>query len=409
MGETDKRKDMGLRGRHGEGLALAMLAGYRKDMALTIEVGDKLWTPYIDYSETFDRNVLKIKILDVTFPFAGVRVAFRLPENLWKEYCQKIIPLTPIERIRTDIGDIILNPELKGMLYCKDIYVEQRTEFAYGYNLKKINIDRDRGLFADFDLKWEVSNIYQNAFTESNPEFREKIFDMAYVLSEANRADVNYLGAICDSDLRESFANRFKEKHGEKAIPVKVESEVNEAEYYGRRGIIVNDNFSKVLGDRIPDLAKVKRTQKETIIKEYTWENLTEVEKENLHEAVMYIEGALNYVNENVPLCNEIGIDDIWSILPKKHINNIFEQIKVVDIEDKDTIAFVRFSDKIIRISIKVLKHKTKVLSALIHEMTHLLMAIADEQYTHKYLIQELWQLVFYFAQEKIVRERIEV
>lgn len=160
--------------------------------------------------------------------------------------------LDPDRVIETEFGRIIEDPKLTGNVYVNGLFVCDYAPYKLSYDFKPahINIDRDRKLVSNFDLEWLASRMWA---TVGGP----KVVKMA----REGYADVKYVGSMpAEGNLFTSALFDFRCEHGEKAVPVTTQDEMEKVAQ-GYKPVIVSSAYMKLITScslyREPDAPKV--------------------------------------------------------------------------------------------------------------------------------------------------------
>lgn len=246
LGQTTKAKDVSTIGQFGEGYKIATLVLLRNNKQITFyNYGAKeIWRPRFVKSRRFGTDVLTFFIEKTsvwkTVPDANLTIEVSgitrseweneiVPSNLHLQYGVETIETT-------QYGDVIDRP---GKVFVNGLYVCDYEPYKYGYNFKPewIDLDRDRKMVSDFDLRWCASRIW------SASENTEKVME----LIEANHADVSYITSMGTSHrFSDAAYHRFRDAYGPEAVPVFSQSELEEVPE-GYKGIIVADSYKALV------------------------------------------------------------------------------------------------------------------------------------------------------------------
>jgi hypothetical protein len=124
LGHTTKTDRSDMRGKFGEGLKLGVLALVREGLKIKIRSGDEVWVPSIMRSDKFDAKVLCFQIATGRKAEQRVQVEVHgINAEAWLFLFLGDGRRKPT-RVKTSFGSLLLDPESKGMLYCKGIHVQ---------------------------------------------------------------------------------------------------------------------------------------------------------------------------------------------------------------------------------------------------------------------------------------------
>lgn len=413
LGHGDKSSDRRLRGQHGEGLALALLAGHRAGTKIHVYVNDSIWEPTIQFSEKYEIRVLAIRVTTNPEIVPGVKVQMDISRAVWDEYRVRFLSLRKIPEqlvMKTECGTVLLDDESRGMLYSKGIFVEKRPNFRYGYDLIDVELDRERELFPDFDLKYEIGKIYSLAVAS----YPEKVGRVVYPLLKNREEDAQIFGMYNISDgLKHEVVEQFRSEHGKDAIAVTNIGESNEAEHFGRKGIVVSDTLKNVLSKEIDTVYSLRSKNRREVIKEYSWNELNKFEKLCLDHAARAIYCVCKRIVGRPELCRELGVSSEWSTFEKfddididdfESFKNqrVLHNVRIVDFFDKNILGETKNPEGEIRIAKHRLSNIVRALRVLIHEKCHAWSQSSDGTVNQTHMVEEFWSLLFFVYTESI-------
>jgi hypothetical protein len=369
LGKTNKRGSE-LRGQHGEGLTLSLLTAARNKIDIKVLTQTEIWTPSLGWSDNYQDHILLVKTRKLRQNRDGVEVQIKIDKNIWKKTKNLFMDFSSLsdkDIIKCERGSLILNPEYKGQIFSKGIYVMTEKAFSYGYNLKHANLDRDRSMIRDFDLKWETSRILKEAVAR-----KPEIFEKVYSLLEEDSKEIEYVNNALggDNSFQDKIAEQFKKQHGEEAVPVRSIQESANLAHIGKKGILVNDSLKKVLASstQIENSDKLQLEVETSTSHIYNWDELEEEEQKILLRSAKKI--------------NKIGNLDI--------LNHTL----IVDFYKERFLG--RAKEGKISIAKKVLKDKKETLKVLLHEEAHLRSSAGDGDKAFIDELQNLWTKVYF-------------
>lgn len=259
LGNSTKTSDHKLRGKHGEGYKLAMLALIRAGYVVVVENGDEMWVPSLKYSEKFDTQCLTIEILRIE-PSNDPKVSFRIgliADEDWAIINSNILKDAPY--------GILDTPEQRGRVYVGGLYVCTVEEFKCGYSFlpEELELDRDRGLVSTYELQGLAANLWNS---------RKDSQKRAVELLKSGSPDVAYLHhrATSSSPIVAAVQKDFEEEHGTETMPVSSQEEIKKAQAAGVKWVLVPQAIKTLLAlvkncfipsvkpplERLKDLAK---------------------------------------------------------------------------------------------------------------------------------------------------------
>jgi hypothetical protein len=161
LGESGKDDDRYI-GKYGEGYKLAMLVLTREGHRMSITTGGERWVPVFRDSEAFGGETLQLDIYDdgedgeyTQFDISGISPA------MMRSFREKFIALDRFmgcdigAKRESEYGTILLESRFKGKFYVGGLFVQEDTQFAYGYDFlpEHVSLDRDRKAINYYELK----------------------------------------------------------------------------------------------------------------------------------------------------------------------------------------------------------------------------------------------------------------
>lgn len=275
LGRTDKSDAPQLRGKHGEGLALALLVAARSGIELTVETGAERWTPRIAHDEAFGTRCLAIDREECP-DIDGVRVTLKIGAADWQAMSRRFLFVVAPERtVATGPGTLLLDERHRGHVFVKGIWVLSRPSMLFGVDLRDVSLDRDRRLIADFDLKWACSEILAEAVARDPDRFAKLVYEMTEAGAEGAEYVHHHAGR--GSATAKALADQFLAKHGD-AVPVRNLGESREADEAGKRGVLVRNGLVDVLEREIGTIADARRAKLD-VLESFGWHELSADER----------------------------------------------------------------------------------------------------------------------------------
>ncbi len=231
LGKTSKSEDETCLGQYGEGFKLALLVLTRMGMRVKILNGKEEWTPKIIKSRRYDSDLLVIDTSKAKRPHSDLSfVVEGVTPTMFAEFATKCLTINyPTNIIETTRGNILLDENQKGNIYCGGLFVQKSddTEMRHGYDIKPehVILDRDRRTVDSWSLCWLTARMFAEV---RDGEHREQIYN----LITDNASDVKYYYDVSKNrtddlykDLCEDEYQDFLKKHGVHAVPVKNEED----------------------------------------------------------------------------------------------------------------------------------------------------------------------------------------
>lgn len=376
LGETSKSNREDLRGRFGEGLDLALLAGVRAGYDMRVYTCTEIWTPAIEHVEKFDARVLVVRTALRKTKGSGVEIRIKMPLRDWLDARKlfRFLVDDPEEyQVAVNAGTILLHPDRRGQIYVKGIYTTTVSSLHYGYDLKHIRLDRDRRMVDSWDLRWELADILREGVQQDPAKLSHPVYGMLKHKTE----DVQSMVYHSSEALAEAMVACFIEEHGDKAVPVESIAESQSLEHFGMRGAIVSDSLRKILEQKVKSAAEIRRELTQIATIEYSWQDLSDDERTHLLRAVQLITdatGAMRDRCELPPLLDRLVVADFHNTAVRGTCDG-------------------RGAVKIAR---RLLGDLKKTLRVLIHEEAHALSLSSDGSKDHIDALQDIWMAVHF-------------
>jgi hypothetical protein len=241
LGGTDKRDDDMARGQFGEGMKLAWMRLLTLGYDVWIRVGGERWVPRIGKSKTFGGGeVLCIDIGPVK-DRDDICVEVRgISEDDWGMIQSRMLALTPPDkdsRIDTQHGSLLMGDEHRGRLYSKGIFVTLLSgRWEYGFDLNRVELDRDRNVPDQWSLKREIRECFREAMISGDISVDRVIDTLNGENDEANALESIQYDTSHDSHaFCRSIADEYVRKHGDKVCPA---TSVADAETIRQNGLV---------------------------------------------------------------------------------------------------------------------------------------------------------------------------
>ena len=371
LGHTTKADNPKLRGKHGEGLDLGLLALVRAGRSVRIRSGAEVWVPSLEKSSKFNgATVLVVDVQKGRTYKNRVRVEIEgVEDDEWTDMKSRFLFLQKLknnEFIKTYSGTLLLKPEQRGHLFVKGIWVMTDPKLNYGYDYRDAELDRDRRMINSWDIQFKNAKIWREAAT-ARPDLFDKFVEM---LEEGIEDVTGFEGSATDymePELVEQVAARFIGRHGDKAVPVDTLEQSKNLEHLGRKGVIVPKALSHIVKKTLGSIEKITEELRGEVLATYSWHDLTAEEKTYFEESVSMIEEA-----------NPMGCNDI------------FGNIDIVDFKSDDLMG--QHKDGRYLVAKKLLADRDELLATLIHEVAH--DAGADGDHDHVAALESIWSNV---------------
>lgn len=250
IGKTSKAGDASARGQFGEGLKIGILALVRSGHGVRIDSGNDTYSAALEHADEFDDEVLCFTKSPTGHHKSGVEVRVTaVTETMWRTFRQDFLDLRdPAPRVHpTPSGEVLLDPEEKGRVYVKGIFVRHYDDLTHGYNFTgpKVKVDRDRRLVDDVDLGWEVSRMHSQMLKDGQITPEAYLEDL-----ESGSTTTRFASSHLDKDQKQQVADAWDKKYDTKVpgddVPTtyaarEVLADHREKKLAQRRGKVVRD------------------------------------------------------------------------------------------------------------------------------------------------------------------------
>jgi len=355
MGYSSKRNS-GARGEHGEGYKVGILALVRAGKPVSIRSGKETWKGGIHASKNYGGEEVfcfDTRTRETWSEIVEVVVGNVAPEE-WLACQERVVPLLKdlfkgqdkdVKEVRGVSGAALFkHRELRGMLFVKDLFVCRLDgDYAYGYNLRDVKLDRDRMVPAAFDVKWETSALLRETIRQGNDlDVVGSLLDMLETETPELRESV-YSGMNQVAEMGSIVAPAFRAKHGPDAHPVRSISEAQKMEHLGKKGVVVSETLKRALRDEFdePEVMLKKHSQGFALVQLH---DLSEGERAALTAA-----------------CARIDV-----VVP-----GTSDRVVVGEFNDKDILGMWMGEERKLRLSRQVLTDQWECLKTLVHEACH--------------------------------------
>lgn len=252
LGHTSKNDNDFTVGQFGEGYKIATLVALRTGHPVTIyNYGKKeVWRPRMVKSRRYEgEQILTFfteKHMFTSVPHNNLEITI---ENISEEEYHLIVETNlhlqeergPVNS--TLYGDILREERYRGRIYVNGLFITQLEDLEFGYDIKPafIDLDRDRGMVKSFDVYWITSRMWGTIRGE----------DLVETVSR-NLSDTKYLSHQPNTftlDEANSAGVKFLREHGERAVPVSSQIELDNAqtEYRNAVPVLVSDAYRDMI------------------------------------------------------------------------------------------------------------------------------------------------------------------
>lgn len=272
LGSTTKSGDAKTIGNFGEGykLALLVLARSGYDVRIYNYALKETWIPKIIKSRRYDSNLLVIDTTKSIFKKPNQNLTIEIP-NLAQSHIKLIMDsIMQFQQYRsygTEYGQILTEARHKGKLFVGGLFIQDKAELAYGYNFNPslVTLDRDRRLLQDWDIFYSTSRMWENLDTYEALKLKLVLDDIP---------DVKYMCYTGSLGTATGVAKAFYVKHGDNAVPVSSQEELEEIST-STTGcpIVVSDNVKNIVRSSIvykkPELSEKLKQEPKTVLQDF--------------------------------------------------------------------------------------------------------------------------------------------
>lgn len=282
LGSTSKCNDNTQRGQYGEGFKIGSLALVREGKPVTIHNDEGYWECLIEYSESYDSNVLYFNIIKNSKLCSKGKLIFKIAniepkewKNLRDKFLNVYLPDSKLTR-KSPHGTVFKDKNIKGKVYCGGIYIATDKELGYGYDFKPgiLELNRDRNMVDSFDLNWNTSKIWAYLAANSKGE----LYNTKNML-KSNLSDVKYMDNFTDFTVKDTLVQDFLKENGPKAFPVQSEEEAKEVRSMGYNPIFSSSSYAGAIKCSLGHIDDLRKT----VELDYTsFQNITPIDDANI-------------------------------------------------------------------------------------------------------------------------------
>ena len=143
------------------------------------------------------------------------------------------------EFYHTKYGNVLLDERFAGKVFVKGLYVCDKEQLEYGYDLEPslIKLDRDRGLIDSFNLQYSLGKLL---ICIEDTDFLSSVKDKwdGYYI----RCFTSYCNNDIISNVYDNALSKFTEEYGKDAIPCVSTSDFNRLKRRGYNVAMVSEN-----------------------------------------------------------------------------------------------------------------------------------------------------------------------
>lgn len=181
FGVTSKANREDQRGQFGEGMKVGTLALVRAGRSVTIRTQSETWSASLQPSPEFGgRKVLVYETRKRQTQTDTVEVEISPVERSeWDEIRNSFMFMQEqegeVERVSGCYGSILRGDAHRNKVFAKGIFVKQMEGMRWGYDLADMNLNRDRSMVDEYDVRSRVSTLVNDQYREGNITLQEVI------------------------------------------------------------------------------------------------------------------------------------------------------------------------------------------------------------------------------------------
>lgn len=285
LGKTSKT-DGTQRGCFGEGFVIGLLALLRKGFDVKFRNGCSGWTVSFERPDeghpfagndllTFKSKALKFQEKDFVVEVEGVTT------DIWKAL--KTLFLFLDEPAKADVvavteGSLLLGAKYKGHLYARGIFVKVFNNLDVGYDIKNIQLDRDRRAVDEWGLHYKLGSMWNAAHSEHPEKFSNRLYNMV----KSGCVESSQIKYHADEKLLASIRTQFEAEHGEASVPCTTVSESKDVAKFGGKPAMVSNALKELLEKTGISIDAAKKASDSAVVRRWGLVDLDATELEIL-------------------------------------------------------------------------------------------------------------------------------
>lgn len=272
LGKTGKG-DGRYRGKFGEGFVLGVLALVRGGCDVKFRNAELSWTVSFEAPDddhplagnqmlTFHSRQLQIRESDFKVEVHNIST------ESWNAVKKLILFLDPpktVDVVKVSAGALLLAPDFKGKVYVRGLYVKTFPDLECGYDLDRVELDRDRQMIDEGNLYYQLGSLWSQACAAHPSLLSPRIYELA----KASSAETRGLKYHADEKLLASVRAQYEEEHGV-GVPVATNSEAKEVTAFGGKPVMVSSVLKELLANGGLSAETMKAKYEGTIEKRWT-------------------------------------------------------------------------------------------------------------------------------------------
>lgn len=178
FGVTSKANREDQRGQFGEGMKVGTLALVRAGRSVTIRTQTETWSASLQPSPEFGgRKVLvyETRKRQTETDFVEIEIS-PVERSEWDEIRNSFMFMQEdAEQDSGYFGSILRGDAHRNKVFAKGIFVKQMEGMRWGYDLKDLNLNRDRSMVDEYDVRSRVANVISEQYNQGNIPLQDVI------------------------------------------------------------------------------------------------------------------------------------------------------------------------------------------------------------------------------------------
>ncbi len=254
LGQSSKR-GRDVRGRFGEGFAIGCMALTRAGHPVSFRNADTSWRCSFERVEDgplVGQELLTFYSRNITPTADFVVTIDNITKDVWDAMRPLFLFLVPPpteETVSVDRGTLILSESRRGMVYARGVFVRRFEKLECGYDLRDIQLDRDRQMVDEWTLGTSLSDLWASVLSghKDIKQAQDALARRAYDLAKGGSDESRHFRWRTDDRLIKHMKAQFIAEHGEDAVPVSTMEEAQEIEDLGAKPAVVNSTLRELL------------------------------------------------------------------------------------------------------------------------------------------------------------------
>ena len=247
LGCSSKRNDINTIGQHGEGYKVATIVLLRSGCGVKVyNYNEKeIWTAKIIKSRRYNAeigvfDVEKMGVFKSVPEHSLIFEITNVTEEAYESIKAKNLWLQDDlgKTLDTQHGKILLEDRYAGKIFVKGLYVCNKEQLVYGYDLAPdlIKLDRDRGLIDSFNLQYQLGKLLISCDDINFIKQVKDTWDGYYI-----RCFAYYVNDKL-TEVYNDALNKFTKQYGDDAFPCTTTTQFNQLKRKGYNVVMVSEN-----------------------------------------------------------------------------------------------------------------------------------------------------------------------